>query len=230
MKDEDFLSGHRARLRKRFEEVGLAGFAPHEVVELLLTYVIPRQDVKPLAKRLLQRFGTLRNVLDAPADALKSIDGVGDKVQIFLRFLGQIAQKYIQEKVFDESAIVLDSRWTLRNFWHLRLCNEPNEVFEIAYLDGQFRLLPDGVERLSIGDSTSVYVNPRSIIRAILNRNCSSVVLCHNHPNGEILPSEHDERQTLAWETCLQAIQVRLLDHLIVAKNHVFSLKLQREI
>lgn len=232
MKDKvrPLSSGHRDNLRRRFTTGGLSCFAPHEVLELLLTYAIPRRDVKTQAKILLGRFGDLRGVLDSPSEALLEIDGIGPMAATFLRLLREVTLLYLTQRTFFQNSNGLATRRLLRDYWLLKLQGEPNEVFEMAYLDGSERLLPAGIERLAEGVLDRLTVYPRQILKTVINRNCRAVIFCHNHPSGPALPSEHDERQTRALEISLRSIGVNLLDHFIVGDGRVYSILQSREI
>ncbi|MDR0679158.1 MAG: hypothetical protein LBF24_02835 [Puniceicoccales bacterium] len=222
--------GHRRNLRKRFLQNDLRGLLPHEVIELLLTYCIPRRDVKPQAHALIDRFNSLDGVLDAGKDELLRVAGIGPQAAQFLALIRAIAQAYWEQKSLrSESSSRLRSLRELAEFWRVRLRDEQEEHMEIAFWDGN-RLLPDGVERLASGTADSVAALPRQLLCAVLQRHCSAVVLCHNHPNGIRLPSEHDERLTRTVQLTLQTIGVRLLDHFVVADGHVFSIVEGREI
>ena len=137
--------GHRRRLRERFLKNSLAGFAEHEVIELLLTLAIPRADVNEPAKALLQRFGGLRGV-DAPLPELRSVAGVGEVAAIALHVIRESATLYLQEA--SEGAEVLRDPKRLGDFWRMRIGALRHEVFAVAYLDSAYRLLRNGVETL----------------------------------------------------------------------------------
>lgn len=225
------IGSHRENLRSRFNQVGLDGFSSHEIVELLLIYSIPRKDVKPLAKALIKRFGNLRQLLDAQSEELNDVVGMGPATSTFLRIVKQVSQLYLTQKTYTDAKQSLDSRLKLKQFWTMRLCGERNEIFEMAYLDGEFNLLPEGIERLSEGAINQLTISPREVLKSVLNRgNCHAVVLCHNHPNNVCFPSEHDERLTKVIEVNLRTVGVQLIDHLIVAGDRAYSMKEQREI
>src|SRR5690242_2274120 len=127
------FSGHRARLRERFEKTGLEGFAPHETLELLLTLAIPRQDLKARARFLIGRFGSLRGVLDAPLEELRDLKGLGTVAPIALKILREAAGLYLREQA--EERVSLNSFDALENFWRLRLGGLKCEEFQVAFLD-----------------------------------------------------------------------------------------------
>ncbi|MDR2664634.1 MAG: hypothetical protein LBB14_03905 [Puniceicoccales bacterium] len=216
--------GHRENLRTRFFKNGIGGFLPHEVVEMLLTYSIPRRDVKPQAHALIDRFGSLSAILDADEEELVKTSGIGPRAAQFFALIRAVAHAYWEQKSLRiDSPVGTFPLKELAEFWRVRLRDEREEHLEIAFLDGT-HLLPGEVERLASGAASAVSVLPRQILSVVMRRRCSAVVLCHNHPNGVCLPSEHDERVTRNIASILRSIDVRLLDHLIVANGHVFSI------
>lgn len=217
--------GHRQRLRERFQKSGFSGFAPHEIIELLLTYAIPRKDVKGIARMLLKRFGSLRGVLDAPREALETVDGIGPSVTTFLGFMREVVQAYLQDAFVSRDGKVPIQRAEMATFWKNKLQNETSEHFEIAYLDGNFCLMGDGIERLASGILDRLVVYPRTVLKSVIQRNCHAVIFCHNHPNGSVIPSAEDRELTRFLKQQLEAISVQLVDHFIVGGDQVFSMK-----
>ena len=215
---------HRQRLRKRFLKNGLAGFAEHEVVELLLTLAIPRKDVKQPAKALLARFGNLRGVFDAPLPELQTVAGVGEVTATALRVMRAAATLYLQQ-ASEEAAEVLSDPRRLSDFWRMRIGALKHEVFAVAYLDSAGRLLRDGVETLQEGTIDRAAVYPRRVAEAALRREAAAIVLAHNHPNGRLQPSEHDKLITRAIVLAAETIGLRVVDHLIVSSQGTFSFR-----
>lgn len=215
--------GHRRRLRERFLRSGLAGFADYEVVELLLTLAIPRQDVKERAKALIGRFGNLRGILDAPLEELRKVNGVGGVAPVALRVIREAASLYLQQCA--ESQESLAEPGALIRFWRARIGGLPHEVFQVAYLDTGLRLLRDGVETLEEGTTDRAAVYPRRVIEAALRRRAASLVFAHNHPNGDVRPSEQDKFLTRALVSAANTVQIRVLDHLIVSADAAFSFR-----
>ncbi len=216
--------GHRQRLRERFLKNGLAGFAEHEVVELLLTLAIPRADVKQPAKALLARFGNLRGVFDAPLPELQAVAGVGEVTATALRVIRAAATLYLQQ-ASEEAAEVLSDPRRLSDFWRMRIGALKHEVFAVAYLDSAGRLLRDGVETLQEGTIDRAAVYPRRVAEAALRREAAAIVLAHNHPNGRLQPSEHDKLITRAIVLAAETIGLRVVDHLIVSSQDTFSFR-----
>ncbi len=215
--------GHRQRLRDRFLKVGLEGLAEHEVIELLLTLAIPRSDVKQPAKALLRRFGNLRGILDAPLDELRAVKGIGAVTPVALKIIRAAATLYLQQSA--EGVEFSTNPERLADFWRMKIGALQDEVFEVAYLDSGLRLLRDGVERLEEGTIDRATVYPRRVVEAALRRGAAAVVLAHNHPNGDVNPSEQDRLLTRAIVLAAEAVQVRIVDHLIVSPDEVFSFR-----
>ncbi len=215
--------GHRKRLRERFLKAGFAGFAEHEVLELLLTLAIPRRDTKPAAKALLARFGSLRGVLDAPIGELRSVAGVGEVAAVSLAVVQGVAAVYLQQAT--EQAEPSQTTERLLDFWRLRIGSLMNEVFEVAFLDTAHRLLPDGVQRMQEGTVDRAAVYPRRIVEGALRRGAAAIVLAHNHPNGNVNPSERDKLITRAIVLAADTIELRVLDHVIVSSSTTFSFR-----
>ena len=215
--------GHRQRLRERFLKSGLGSFHDYEVVELLLTLAIPRGDVKQPAKDLIKRFKNLRGILDAPVDELRVVSGIGVVTPVALQIIKAAAALYLQQSGEDRNSLLDSSH--LREFWRFRLGRLQNEVFEVAYLDSAYRLLHDGVERLEEGTVDRAVVYPRRVVEAALKRGAATIVLAHNHPNGNVAPSEQDKTLTRAIVLAGATVNLRILDHLIVSAEEVFSFR-----
>lgn len=215
--------GHRQRLRERFLKSGLEGFAPHEIVELLLTLAIPRRDVKQAAKALLARFGSLRGILDAPLLELRQVRGIGQVTPVALRIIRETANLYLQQRA--EAHASLAAPEALYDFWRSRLGSLPNEVFQVAYLDTAYKLLRDGVETLEEGTLDRAAVYPRRVMDAAVRRGAGALVFAHNHPNGSVKPSDQDKTLTRALVLAAETLQIKVLDHVIVSKDDVFSFR-----
>lgn len=216
-------TGHRRRLRDRFEKSGLDGFAEHEVIELLLTLAIPRADVKQPAKELLARFGNLRGILDAPLDELRAVRGIGSVTPVALRIIRATGDLYLQQQAEGRDSFAEPE--TLFRFWRSRIGALPHEVFEVAYLDSAYCLLRDGIENLEQGTIDRAAVYPRRAMEAALRRGAAALVFAHNHPNGGVQPSEQDKTLTRALALAATTLQIKVLDHVIVSADEVFSFR-----
>ena len=215
--------GHRKRLRERYLKGGLPGFAEHEVIELLLTLAIPRSDVKRPAKALLKRFGSLRGVLDASISELRLVKGIGEVAAVSLHVIRESAALYLQEA--SEGTEVLRDPDKLSNFLRMQIGALKHEVFAVAYLDSGYRLLRNGVETLQQGTVDRAAVYPRRVVETALKRQAAGLVLAHNHPNGNVQPSEHDKVITRAIVLAAETINLRVVDHLIVSPDETFSFR-----
>jgi DNA repair protein RadC len=215
--------GHRKRLRERFLKNGLGGFADYEVVELLLTLAIPRLDVKKPAKALIARFGNLRGILDAPLEELQSIKGIGEVTPVALRIIREAASLYLQQTAEQRDSFADPEALAL--FWRMKIGSLPNEVFQAGYLDSSYRLLREGVETLEEGTIDRAAVYPRRVIEAALRRGAAAVVFAHNHPNGNTQPTDQDKLLTRALVLAATTVQIKVLDHLIVSAEKVFSFR-----
>lgn len=217
----DDSSGHRERLKLRFAKRGLAGFHDYEVLELLLTYAIPRLDVKPLAKRLLNEFGTLAGVLDAPVVELIKVPGMGEKGAVFLALIRQVEIRYLAsdlpgKRVFDRPDRVKD---------HLRALVQGRgmECFGAVFVDQQHRHVATEIMFEGTVDRAVVY--PRNLIKRALELDAKGMILFHNHPGGTPRPSADDIRLTRTVEQAGDILDIRLLDHFLIAGNEVISFK-----
>jgi DNA repair protein RadC len=215
--------GHRKRLRERFIKAGLDGFADYEVVELLLTLAIPRSDVKRPAKALIERFGNVRAILDAPLDELRQVKGIGSVAPVALRIIRAAATLYLQQRA-EGTELDVDQR-QLEMIWRARIGALRDEVFEVAYLDSGHRLMRDGIERLEEGTIDRAAVYPRRVVESALRRGAAALVLAHNHPNGQVDPTEQDKVLTRALVLAAETVGVKIVDHLVVSADAVFSFR-----
>jgi DNA repair protein RadC len=223
MAETSLHEGHRRRLRERFCKGGFDSLADYEVIELLLTLCIPRRDVKGVAKALLKEFGSVRGVLDAPAEALRRTKGIGEVAPVALRVIRETATLYLRQSV--EGRQVLNNVDKLTDFWRARLGPLRHEVFEVAYLDHHYQLLEDGVERVEEGTVSETAVYPRKIMESALRRQAAHIVVAHNHPTGDVTPSEHDKRLTRALQQAGLPLGIKVIDHLIVAAKKTYSFR-----
>lgn len=212
--------GHRDRVRKRFLENDLNGFADHEALELLLHYAIPQRDVNPLAHELIGRFGSLSGVLSAPIELLLETPGVGERTAVLLRLAPLIAQKARLEDL--ERELAFNSREHVGSYLLELFSLERSEAVYQLCLDAKGKLL--ACKRLGEGSVSAVTVDIRKIVQNAILASASSVILAHNHPSGIALPSEDDKIVTDQVKAALASIGVRLDDHIIVADQDFVSL------
>ncbi len=211
--------GHRERMRRRFLNNELSGFADHEALELLLHYAIPQGDVNPLAHALMDRFGSLNGVLSAPVELLTQVKGVGERTAVLLRLVPQVAQRARLAEIERETA--LSTRERVEAYLLELFSRERNEAVYQICLDGKGKLL--ACRRLGEGSASAVNLDVRKMVENAILYAASSVILAHNHPSGVALPSLEDQAATSRARTALEAIDVRLEDHIIVADGDFIS-------
>ena len=218
MPDKDRLSqheGHRQRLKKRFAMDGFEHFEPHNILEMALFYTSPRQDTNGLAHDLIRRFGSLSGVLDAPFDVLCSVPGGGDETAIFLKMIPELARMYSQSRQAEKT--VLTEPDDAVAFFAPRFLGRTNEVFMAAFLNGRGELIAADV--FSEGDDTAVVMDVMAVTRRALFLNASAVIAAHNHPHGFAVPSAQDVAMTDKLAASLNAMGVRLCDHIIFSRE-----------
>jgi DNA repair protein RadC len=212
---------HRRRLRERFQKNGAEGMHDYEVLELLLTYAIPRKDVKPMAKDLLRRFGTFGGVLDANPREIEAVAKVGPVSSTLLRLVKEIGALYLAQKM--KSGDVLSSPQAVLDFARAKLSGYPREAFMVIFLNTKNRVLHHLVIQEGTVDRAVVY--PRRLVEEALTFHASAVILVHNHPSGNAQPSNEDKQLTRAIVEALHPIDLRVLDHIIVGREGHFSFR-----
>nr|WP_306302895.1 DNA repair protein RadC [Aureimonas sp. AU40] len=213
--------GHRDRLRDRFAEAGAVALADYELLELVLFRSIPRRDVKPIAKALLQRFGSLEDVLNAPTHLLQEMDGMGRSSALDLRIVAALLQRAMRSGI--RSREVLSSWSAVIDYCHAAMAHETREQFRVLFLDKKNTLIADEVQQTGTVDHTPVY--PREVIRRALELSASALVLVHNHPSGDPAPSNADIEMTkIIVDTC-RPLGIVVHDHLIIGRNGHTSFK-----
>lgn len=224
MEDKPDYIDHRKRLREKFLNAGPDGFHDYELLELFLTYAIPRVDVKPPAKSLMKRFRSLNGVLDASQSELESVKGVGAASAICIRLVKELFAAYLEERM--EGKDVLSSPGAVVDFARVKLAGLPHEAFMVIYLNVKNRVIEHEVLQQGTVDRAIVY--PREIIKAALTHKAAGLILSHNHPSGDPDPSQEDKHLTRSVIEAARTIEIRVLDHIIVGKNGYFSFQENR--
>ena len=215
-------TGHRERLRTRYAASGGEGFFEHEYLELLLTYAIPRKDTNALAHTLLDRFGSLHQVMCADMEQLAQVEGVGESTALFLTLQKDLAKRLQLSALADSNGrIKLGTPLSAAQYACARLQYSPYETVLVACLNARCELLHS--ETLQKGSLVEAPIYPRNIAEIALLRRAHSIVLMHNHPSGNPAPSGADADATEAVKSALSGIGVRLSDHLIVGGTSVYS-------
>lgn len=204
--------GHRQRLRERFRKTGEQGLADYELLEFLLFSALPRQDTKPIAKALLQRFGSFPAALAAPRERLKEIPGLSD---ISIDTLQAVHASVIRfHKAGLEKRQVLDSWQKVMDYLQVSMGLAPVEQFRILFLDKKNALIADEVQQTGTVDHTPVY--PREVIRRALELSATALILVHNHPSGDPTPSRADIQMTKKIVDIAGPLGIEVHDHIIV--------------
>lgn len=214
-------SGHRERLRARFIKSGADAFADHELLELLLFGVILRRDVKPIAKALLARFGSINSVFGAQLSDLMQVHGVGETVALHLKAIHALIIKSAKDEIINQP--ILNSWANLLAYLKISLEFETREQFRVMFLNHKLKLINDEIMGDGTIDHAPVY--PREIARRALELSASSVILVHNHPSGDPKPSGQDIAMTRKIIEALNSIEVKVHDHIIIGKEGAVSMK-----
>lgn len=216
-----FQDGHRKRMKDRFRMEGLDHFDERYVLELLLFYCIPRQDTKELACRLLEYFGSIVQVLEASAEELEKVPGVGEGVSTFLS-LRSAVERYYQIKKAAQSDLILDTADACGTFLWPYFMNKRNEYVYLLCLDSKCKVLT--CKQIGEGSVNSANVSIRKIIETALSSNAISVILAHNHPGGLAIPSNDDIQTTYRLAKAMEAVDVQLADHFIFSDIDYISM------
>lgn len=214
-------SGHRARLKKRFAENGLSGFEDHNALELLLFYAVPQMDTNVLAHRLIDEFGSVSAVFDAPIEALRQVKGVGENTAVLLKLIPEICSFYEWDKV-KKSGTVLNTAELAGKYFLSCFIGETIEKLRVVCMDSKCKVKKMLI--VSEGDLNFTDVNIRKIVRSVLNSNSSSIILAHNHPSGVAAPSAADIEVTRNLIITLKKLDIRVNDHIIIGGNEYFSM------
>ena len=213
--------GHRDRLRQRFRDSGDRALADYELLELLLFRLIPRRDTKPIAKALLARFGSLPEVLGAPAHLLTEVKGVGDSVATDLKLVAAIAHRMLKGDL--KGRQVLASWSSVIEYCRAAMAFEAREQFRILFLDKKNALIADEVQQTGTVDHTPVY--PREVVKRALELSATAIILVHNHPSGDPTPSRADIDMTKMIIDTARPLGITVHDHIIIGKDGHASLK-----
>ncbi len=218
---EPHYHGHRQRLRARFREAGAGALSDYELLELLLFRALPRGDVKPLAKRLLSKFGSFAEVIAAPEARLLEVDGVGPATVTDFKVVHAAANRMLLAKVKERP--VLSSWDAVQDYCRSSMAFADKEQFRILFLDKRNHLIADEVQQVGTVDHTPVY--PREVMKRALELSATAIVLVHNHPSGDPTPSRADVQMTQSIIEVAGPLGISVHDHIIVGRHGNASLK-----
>lgn len=212
--------GHRSRLKARMLKEGLDKFEPHNILELLLFFSIPRQDTNVIAHRLLNHFGSLSAVFDASFEELQEINGIGENSAYLIKLIPELSRAYIDDK--HSVGIVLDNPQKVGDFLLNKFIGRNEEVVTLLLMDNKCKMLNCSV--VFEGSVNAAAISIRKIAELALRSHASVAVIAHNHPNGIALPSKEDVETTKKLRDALKLVSVELVDHIVVADNDYISM------
>lgn len=218
---ENIHAGHRERIRQRFREQGLAGFAEHEVLELLLTFAISRKDVNPLAHELLAQFGSLAAVLEADESELMRIKGVGENTASLIALMPELFGVYRRSAMGDRPRVTNPAE--AKAYCQSLFFGAHEEMVYVLCLDQGGRVIHPALLRRGTVNEVPIY--PRDVVEMVIRYRAHAVMITHNHPSGMCRPSQADIHTTMQISIALEAIGVPMIDHLILSGDEVYSMK-----
>ncbi|HSI41679.1 MAG TPA: DNA repair protein RadC [Xanthobacteraceae bacterium] len=213
--------GHRERLRERFRNAGADALADYELMELVLFRAVPRADVKPLAKRLVEHFGSFAEAVGAPPTRLREVKGVGEAIITELKLIGAAAERVTRGRL--RARPVLSSWSAVIDHCRTAMAFADHEQFRVLFLDKRNQLIADEVQQRGTVDHTPVY--PREVVKRALELAATAVILVHNHPSGDPTPSRADIAMTKTIIDVAKPLGIEVHDHIIVGKDGHASLK-----
>ena len=218
---KNYLAGHRERLRARYRLNGEAALEEYELLELLLTYAIPRRDTKLLAKKLLERFGTLARVFESEPATLGAIDGIGPQAATLISLIRPLATRFVTQA--PRAKTVLRSTADAAAYFQVKLKGLSEEEVHVAFVNSKNAVMATECLQRGTVDQSVVYV--RKVIERTLAHKASGFLLVHNHPSGDPTPSSDDRDLTQALKAAAETVGVRFLDHLVIGETDPFSFK-----
>lgn len=215
---EPHYAGHRKRLRSKYLN-SPKSLADYELIELLLTYVISRKDVKPIAKKLLAQYGSIGSLLTAPACELITNKYISENAAVLFGLVRELALGIFAENIKEKD--LFQSPSEVMNFAIAKLSGLKDEAFLVLYVNTKNRL--EAFEIVNEGTVDHVVIYPRRVIKQALKHNATGLIIVHNHPSGECDPSSHDIRLTESLRKAADAMEIKLIDHIIIGGNRHFS-------
>ncbi len=216
----DYL-GHRKRVRDKFLAGGGKDMADYEFLELLLMMSIPRRDVKPIAKNLIRKFGSFAEVVNADSAELLSCEGIKETSLALLKAVKEAALRMQYQTLKASDQPIINSMDIMIDYFRSSMAYADVEQFRIVWLDTKLRLIGEEIQQR--GTINSVSLHPREVIKSAINHGAGAIIMVHNHPSGDVTPSRADIEITDKIEAACKAVNIRLIDHLIVSKNSIYS-------
>ncbi|MCG2725838.1 MAG: DNA repair protein RadC [Elusimicrobia bacterium] len=211
--------GHRQRIKEKYKKSGMDGWLDYEVLELALSFAVPRKDTKPIAKDLLGKFKTLNGVLDADIKDIQTVKEISEHSSLFLKFLKDISILYMEKGIYNRD--LLSSPQGVFDYLKVSLKGLADEEFKMLFLDTRNQLI--AMETFKAGTVNRSVVFPRKVVERALYHHTVGVIIAHNHPAGSLEPSIEDKAITKAIRNALKTVDIKLLDHIIIGGNKYFS-------
>lgn len=212
--------GHRQRLKEQFRKNGLDSFTDVQALELALFYCIPRQDTNPIAHKLIDHFGSLAQVLEAPVEELMKVPGIGENAAVYLHMITELGRYYLVNRSIQNTILTTVEQcaeYMVPFFFGRRV-----ETVFLLCLDAKCKVLC--CKEVGEGSVNSAGISVRKIMETALGANATTVVLAHNHPSGVAVPSGEDIQTTRRIAMALQAVDIHLADHIVVADDDYVSM------
>ncbi|MBN1573059.1 MAG: DNA repair protein RadC [Deltaproteobacteria bacterium] len=216
--EKDYL-GHRKRLRDRFLKAGPESLSDYEIIELLLTFAIPRRDTKPIAKKLIKEFKTIQGVFEASREDLMSVSGVGENAAFLIKFILEASSYYLRDKITKKE--YLHSAKDVLRYLQVSMKGLKHEIFKVIFLNSRNEIIH--TETLHEGTLNQSIVYPRKIIEKAIRYNASGLIFVHNHPSGHPKPSSQDKEITRNLVFAARMMDMDVYDHIIIGENDYYS-------
>lgn len=221
--EKNIHQGHRIRMKNSMLENGIDGLNDHQILEILLFYAVPKMDTNPIAHRLIERFGSLRGVLEADYDELCDVSGIGNNSASLIKFSQMLAKRYVCASSFEPDSMKLTDTDALRRYYEGVFLGVPVEQVRGMLVDDDLNVVK---EKLLIeGSINKVHVSTRIFTDFVIKNNCSRLVIAHNHPKGLCIPSKEDIIATKKLFDILKLLDISIVDHIIVGQTGSFSLR-----
>ena len=221
MDKESVHKNHRKRVKEKFLKHGLETFQEHEVLEMLLFYVIPRRDTNEIAHGLIDKFGSVKDVLNASYSSLSKVDGIGNEAACFIKLILGVVRRYVENR--EGFVNKFSTRVEINDYLANKFVGRSEEMVAIVLLDAKKKVLYEGV--ISDGTHNKVHMNTRRLIELISFYNAAAIAIAHNHPSGVALPSKEDIDTTKRLKFLFDSLNVYFIDHIIVADDDYISFR-----
>lgn len=225
MSSKNLHKDHRQRVRARYRSEGLSSMADHNVLELLLFYGIPYKDTNPIAHELIEAFGSLQGVIDAPVEELQKINGVGENAATLVKLVHDLAVLYGERTIVQDNSIPADEKIT--NYLAMKYAGQTKEVVYMLCINSMGSIL--NCVRVCDGSPDSAILTTRMVVETAVSFDSKDIIIAHNHPNGFAVPSMADITATQEFISVLDPIGINLADHIIVSKDDQFSMAKSRK-